>query len=177
MCPLAPRYQPLGPVRPRFGPSCCATRPFLSTDSRLRYFFSSLWTCLSAQMSCGASKIDQPGLSWSRLILAGRLWARSITVSERHGGELRARPRVAPSSVVGSAVVRSDQLAPCAQGAPSIRSGKCAFSVLRGHDATEFCALATRPVMLRAMRPGLLRTSNISAVRAYSVQPPSMLRA
>ena len=38
VCSLAPRYQQLGPLRPRFGPSCCATRPFLSTDSRLRYF-------------------------------------------------------------------------------------------------------------------------------------------
>ena len=39
VCSLAPRYQPLGPVRPRFGASCCATGPCLSTISRLRYFF------------------------------------------------------------------------------------------------------------------------------------------
>ena len=86
-------------------------------------------------------------------------------------GNLRARPRIAPNPVVVSAEVRSDQLAARAQGARGIHSGKCAFSVLRGHDTTKFCALATRPVMLRAMRPGLLVTSDISAVRVLSVQP------
>ena len=177
MCSLAPRYQPPGPVRPRFGPTCCATRPFLSTISRLRYFFSSLWACLSAQISFGASKIDQVGIAWSRLIWAGRLWARSITASERHGGGLRTRSRVASNRVVVPAEVRPDQLALRAQGARGIHSGKCAFSVHQSPDTTKFCALATRPVMLRAMRPGLLRTSNISAVRVYSVQPPTMLRA
>ena len=177
MCSLAPRYQPLGPLRPRFGPSCCATEPSLSTISRLRYFFSSLWTCLSAQISFGASKIDQIGLSWPRLIWAGRLWARSITASERHGGGLRTRSRIASNRVVVSAEVRPDQLALRAQGARGIHSGKCAFSVHQSHDTTEFCAFATRPVMLRAMRPGLLRTSDISAARVFSVKIPSLLRA
>ena len=177
MCSLAPRYRPLGPVRPRFGPPCRATGPFSSTISRLRYFFSSLWTCLSAQISFGDSKIDQIGLSWSRLIWAGGLRARSIIVSERYGRALRIRSRVAPNPVVVTAEVRADQLAARAQSARGIHSGKCAFSVLRGHDTTEFCAFATRPVMLRAMRPGLLRTPAGSAVRAYSAQPPSLLRA
>ena len=177
MCSLAPKYQPLGPLRPRFGPSCCATGPFLSTDSRLRYFFSSLWACLSAQISFGVSKIYQIGLSWSRLIQEDHLWAKSPTASVWHGGGSRTHPRIAPNPVVVSAEVRSDQLAARAQGARGIHPGKCAFSVLRGHDTTKFCALATRPVVLRAMRPGLLRTSTISAARVLSVKPPCMRRA